>query len=274
MFSERSAPPRVKGLSRQADCLIIAAGKGSRLVARGEPKPLVTLGGVTLLERVMCAVAEAGIDSFCIVTGYLAGQIERFLPASPLLAGLNVHFVHNAGWERANGLSVACAAGSLGPRFVLLMSDHLFDTRILSRLLEEPVGEDEVILAVDRRVHNHPTADIDDVTKVLVEGGAIRDIGKELAAYNAFDTGIFLCTPAIFAALEESFRGGDYSLSGGIRVLASRGKARVFDVGDATWIDVDDDAAYDRAEALFAPGACAAGARPSAPPPSGKPKSE
>jgi 1L-myo-inositol 1-phosphate cytidylyltransferase len=267
MTTERKAPPLAKGPAAGAECLIIAAGKGSRLVARGEPKPLVLLGGATLLERVMCTVAEAGISSFCIVTGYLAGEIERFVRAAPLLAGLDVRFVHNAAWERANGLSVACAAGSLGPRFVLLMSDHLFDARILSRLLAEPLGDDEVILAVDARIRNHPTADIDDVTKVRVEAGAIRDIGKTLADYNAFDTGIFLCTPALFAALAESSRAGDDSLSGGIRVLASRGKARVFDIGDALWVDVDDDAAYERAEGLFASRPCAApGRRGGAPP--------
>jgi len=72
----------------QTDCLIIAAGKGSRLVDHGEPKPLVSLGGATLIERVMCTVAAAGIRGFCVVTGYLAGEIERFVPASPLLAGL------------------------------------------------------------------------------------------------------------------------------------------------------------------------------------------
>lgn len=237
--------------SAQTDCLIIAAGKGSRLVDHGEPKPLVSLGGATLIERVMCTVAAAGINRFCIVTGYLAGQIEQFVPASPLLAGLDMRFVRNEDWERANGLSVACAARCLGRRFVLLMSDHLFDGEILSRLLVEPIGDDEVILAVDSRILNHPTADLDDVTKVRVEGGAIRDIGKTLTEYNAFDTGIFLCTPAIFAALAESFRSGDYSLSGGIRQLASRGKARGFDIGDSLWIDVDDSPAYARAEALF-----------------------
>jgi choline kinase len=94
--------------------------------------------------------------------------------------------------------------------------------------------------------------DLDDVTKVRVDAGAIRDIGKGLGRYNAFDTGMFLCTPALFAALEESFRRGDHSLSGGIRTLAARGKARAFDVGDGLWIDVDDDAAYERAERFFA----------------------
>ncbi|MDP1603774.1 MAG: NTP transferase domain-containing protein [Legionella sp.] len=248
--------------SPKTDCLIIAAGKGSRLVDHGEPKPLVSLGGATLIERVMCTVAATGINRFNIVTGYLAGEIERFVPDSPLLAGLDVRFVRNDDWERANGLSVACAAAHLGRRFVLLMSDHLFDGEILSRLLAEPIGNDEVILAVDSRILNHPTADLEDVTKVRVEGDAIRDIGKELTEYNAFDTGIFLCTPALFGALEESSRGGDDSLSGGIRVLASRGKARVFDIGAALWIDVDDGPAYARAEALFPVRPCAGPARP------------
>ena len=234
-----------------ADCLIIAAGRGSRLVSRGEPKPLVTLGGTTLIERVIGTAARAGARSFCVVTGYLAEQIESALPASVALAGLELRFVRNPEWERENGVSVACAAGSVGDRFALLMSDHLFDVRVLARLLAEPIADDEVILAVDTRLSGHPTVDLDDVTRVRVEAGAIRDIGKHLTDYNAFDTGMFLCTPALFAALEESFRRGDHSLSGGIRTLAARGKARVFDIGDGLWIDVDDDAAYQRAEALF-----------------------
>lgn len=240
--------------ARRTDCLIIAAGRGSRLAALGEPKPLVPLAGMTLLERVMRTVATAGIGSFRVVTGYLAADIERFVPASPLLAGLEVRFVRNPAWERANGVSVACAAPHLAERFVLLMADHLFDPAILERLLAQPLGDDEVILAVDSRVAGHPTADLEDVTKVRVEGGAIRDIGKELTDYNAFDTGIFLCSRGLFPALEESARAGDDSLSGGIRRLAARGKARVFDVGEALWIDVDDVPAHRRAEALLAAG--------------------
>jgi choline kinase len=246
---------------RKPDCLIIAAGKGSRLVAHGEPKPLVRLGGTTLIEQVMCTAAEAGVTGFCVVTGHLAERIERFVPASPLLAGLAVEFLRNPDFDRENGISVACAAGRTAERFVLLMSDHLFEARILAGLLAEPIADDEVILAVDTRIQDHPTVDLDDVTKVLVEGGAIRDIGKNIAAYNAFDTGIFLCTPALFSALAESFGRGDCSLSGGIRALAARGKARVFDVGDGMWIDVDDSPAYGRAERLFAPRLCATPAR-------------
>jgi 1L-myo-inositol 1-phosphate cytidylyltransferase len=80
----------------------------------------------------------------------------------------------------------------------------------------------------------------------------ISVIGKKIGTYNAFDTGVFLCTPGIFHALEESQKRGDFSLSGGIRVLIESRKARVMDIGDAFWIDVDDEKAIERAESLLA----------------------
>ncbi len=47
--------------------------------------------------------------------------------------------------------------------------------------------------------------DIDDVTKVLAEDSKIKAIGKKISNYNAYDTGIFLCSPVLFHAIEESF---------------------------------------------------------------------
>jgi choline kinase len=57
--------------------------------------------------------------------------------------------------------------------------------------------------------------------------------------YNAYNTGIFLCSPAIFSAIEESLDNDDSSLSGGIRVLARKGKAKAFDIKDDYWIGVN-----------------------------------
>jgi NDP-sugar pyrophosphorylase family protein len=50
-------------MKRVNQCLILAAGNGSRIasVAGGVPKPLVRLCGVPLLELVMTSCAEAGI---------------------------------------------------------------------------------------------------------------------------------------------------------------------------------------------------------------------
>ena len=56
--------------------LIIAAGKGSRSgsLTKDEPKPLVRLLGLSLVERVILTAKEVGIDEFVIVIGYLGGK--------------------------------------------------------------------------------------------------------------------------------------------------------------------------------------------------------
>jgi 1L-myo-inositol 1-phosphate cytidylyltransferase len=69
--------------------------------------------------------------------------------------------------------------------------------------------------------------------------------------YNAFDTGVFLCTEAMFAGLEAAQAEGDDTISGAINVLARWGQARIFDIGERIWIDVDDPAAFTKAEALL-----------------------
>ncbi len=232
-------------------CLIIAAGKGSRMAAMGDSKPLVQLGGIPLIERVILTVMEAGVVDFHVVTGYNGDKIQERLTAFAHKHPAVIDFIHNEQWEKKNGISALCARGKLREPFFLLMSDHLFDSAIIKELRSEGIGQGEVKLAVDMRIKNNPLVDLDDVTRVLVENGRIRDIGKTIPVYNAFDTGIFLGTPALFDALEESIADGDTSLSGGIRKMARKQKARVFDIGNRSWIDIDDDAAFTRAQKLF-----------------------
>lgn len=233
-------------------CLIIAAGKGSRLANRGDSKPLVQLAGVPLIERVILTVMQAGVMDFHVIIGCNGDKIRERLTSFTQKHPVTIDFIHNDEWEKPNGISVHCAHGKIEEHFLLLMSDHMFDPHIVKELREEGVEEGEIKLAVDKRIKNNPLVDLDDVTKVQVENGGILDIGKTIPRYNAFDTGIFLCTPALFPALEESFADEDFSLSGGIRKLAEKQKARVFDIGDRSWIDIDDEAAFIKAQKLFA----------------------
>lgn len=232
-------------------CLIIAAGIGSRLAARGDSKPLVQLGGIPLIERVILTFMGANVSEFYIVIGYNGDKIRERLTAFAQNHPATIEFIHNDLWKEPNGISVLRGREHLHGPFFLSMSDHLFDAGIVGDLLSEGIDDGEVKLAVDKRIENNPLVDLEDVTKVFEENGQIRDIGKTIPQYNAFDTGIFMCTPALFNALEESIKGGDSSLSGGIRKMAEKKKARVFDIGNRPWIDVDDDAAFNKAEKIF-----------------------
>jgi len=59
-------------------CLIIAAGKGSRLRQLGDSKPLIPLLGVPFIERAIRSAVEAGADDFYVVTGYQGGARSGF----------------------------------------------------------------------------------------------------------------------------------------------------------------------------------------------------
>jgi 1L-myo-inositol 1-phosphate cytidylyltransferase len=232
------------------ECLILAAGNGSRIasVSGGVPKPLVPLRGIPLLEHVMTSCQEAGITRFVIVVGYRADQIRRWF-AKRSLEGISVTLIENRDYHKANGVSALAAKDELHNPFLLLMSDHIFEPKTARALVRQPLGDDEVILAVDHNVER--VFDLDDATKVIREANHIVDIGKSLAHYDALDTGMFLCSPTLFHRLESAKRDGNCSLSDGMRQLAREQKLKAFDIGDAHWQDVDSPEALAHAESVF-----------------------
>ena len=232
-------------------CLIIAAGEGSRLSHRGDSKPLVPLLELPLIERVILNAKGAGITNFYIVTGYNGEKLRNHLDRFAQNRNLEIIHLVNNQWKKENGLSVLAAKKEINENFILLMSDHIFDKSILEDLMQEKVAYGEIILAVDYNLKNK-TVDVDDVTKVLIDNkGRIISIGKNIRKYNAYDTGVFLCSPVIFEALEESSGNGDTSLSAGIKILAKQKKSRVFDIKGKYWIDVDDENAFKKAENIL-----------------------
>jgi 1L-myo-inositol 1-phosphate cytidylyltransferase len=230
-------------------CLIIAAGLGSRLRSVAASKPLAEVNGVPLLEHVVRAARAGGASEFVVVTGYGAEAVEALLPLLAERLGVRIEAIRNAQWERPNGLSVLAAAARLDGPFILLMADHLFDPAILSGLIAAHRAEAALTLAVDEDVAS-PILDLDDATKVeAAADGRILRIAKALERYDAVDTGIFIATPALLAAIREAVAaGGAGSLSEGVQGLADQGRAFAVPIGGRWWIDVDDEAAHRRAE--------------------------
>ena len=231
-------------------CLILAAGNGSRIasVAGGAPKPLVPLCGVPLLEHVMTSSREAGIERFVIVAGYRADLIRNWL-SDRFMDDISITLIENLEYHKANGVSALAAKKELNQPFLLLMSDHIFESKTAKALLRQPIARDEVILAVDSKIDR--VFDLDDATKVRCEGNQIVEIGKDLSRYNALDTGMFLCSSALFNRLESAKKNGDCSLSDGMRKLAQDGNLSAFDIFDGHWLDVDSPQALAHADEIF-----------------------
>lgn len=231
-------------------CVILAAGTGSRLQLRGDSKPLIPVFGVPLIERVIDAALEADVSRFLVVTGHRAAKLEAFLKQLAERKDIEIETVFNAKHQLENGYSALTVRQRIKEPFLLLMADHIITAESLKRLMRGPVPTDGIVLGVDSDLKN-PRVDLNDVTRVLLQDDKIRDIGKGLSAYNAFDTGMFVCTPALFDAIDQAGASGDTSLSGAVRVLAEAGRARAIDIGRDSWIDVDDPDALRRAEEVL-----------------------
>ncbi len=224
------------------DCLIIAAGHGSRLRDISPSKPLTPVAGMPLIERVIRAAAAGGATRFVVATGHEAARLEAFLAGLPF----EIEPARVADWDLPNGHSVLAGAGRIAGDYLLTMSDHLFDPEIVRALIAAPPAA--LTLAVDRDLAG-PLLDLDDATKVETgEAGAIVRIGKMLARFDAIDTGLFRATPA----LADAIGAGGGSLSEGVQRLADKGAAATLDVTGLSWLDVDDSAALAKAEAMLA----------------------
>ena len=236
--------------TRPNQCLILAAGKGTRLkkASHGLPKPLVHFRGKPILEHIILGARQAGIERFVIVVGHGSALIRRWFN-NRFRGKVSVSWVENPDYEKQNGVSALKAREKLHEKFLLLMADHVFEPQTARVLLDQPLAPGEVILAVDPNIDG--VFDLDDATKVRRDGNHIVDIGKEIDKYDALDTGMFLCSPALFDRLQSVVKDGNCSLSDGMRQLAQDRCLRALDIGKAGWQDLDTPEALAHAESTF-----------------------
>jgi glucose-1-phosphate thymidylyltransferase len=100
--------------------VVLAAGRGSRLgpLTDSVPKPLIRVGCVPILHRLLCALDWAGVERVVLVVGYRAGQIVSAV--GPSWRGLDVSYVVNPEWGTANNiLSLLRAAPEIREDFLL-----------------------------------------------------------------------------------------------------------------------------------------------------------
>lgn len=92
---------------RAKRAIFIAAGFGSRLVpiTFNTPKPLVRVHGVRIIDHLIDACLEAGINEIYIVRGYLADQFDQLLYKYPM-----IKFLENPAYNEANNISSSMVA--------------------------------------------------------------------------------------------------------------------------------------------------------------------
>ena len=213
--------------------VILAAGNGGRLrpLTLDTPKPLVSLNGRPIIAHVMNGLVAAGAERITIIAGYRGAQVRETV-ARIVIPGVAVDVVMNDDFAEGSATSLWTARAVARGPFVLAMSDHVFDPEIVRTLVEHDGG---CALAVERSTAGDPRAD--EATLAQVEAGRVTALGKGLREWNALDTGLFYCTPAVFDAMPPDMQRGE---AGAVFAgLARRGELGAVDVTGLRWIDID-----------------------------------
>lgn len=109
--------------------IFLAAGFGSRMtpITINTPKPLVRVNGKRIIDLLIDACLQIGIEEIYIVRGYLGEQFDQLLYKYPMLK-----FIDNPMFDKANNISSAFLAKDLLCNSYVLEADLLlFNPSIL-----------------------------------------------------------------------------------------------------------------------------------------------
>lgn len=112
-------------------CVILAAGKGSRLrpLTETTPKPLIKVAGKPLLDHIVGALPSA-VDELIIVTGYLEEQIQAYCGEE--FHGRKVTYVHQDE-QKGTAHALWLCKDYLKGRFLFMFADDLHGAKDIAR---------------------------------------------------------------------------------------------------------------------------------------------
>lgn len=157
-----------------AKAIHLAAGEGTRLrpVTSDRPKPLVELGGVSLLERNVGTLRSCGVADQVVVTGYRADQIRK----------LGYETVHNPVYDQTDMVHSLFTARDQFPTdrdLLISYGDIIYERDVVESLL---ASDGPISVVVDREWQALWNARFDDPlddaeTLQIDEDGLIEEIG-------------------------------------------------------------------------------------------------
>jgi MurNAc alpha-1-phosphate uridylyltransferase len=167
--------------------MILAAGRGERMrpLTDETPKPLLTVGGVSLIERHVCALRDAGVHKVVVNLSWL-GHLIRAALGDGERFGLRIDYSEEGPepLETAGGIFRALPLLGAEPFIVVngdIFTDFPFATLSLS------AGASAHLVLVDNPPH-HPRGDFG------LEGGRVLAQGQPTYTFS----GIAMYRPAFF----------------------------------------------------------------------------
>src|SRR6056297_2696500 len=219
--------------SRPSTAVILAAGEGIRLrpLTANRPKPMLPAGTRPILEYVLNALIDAGVDDIHLVVGYQANRVRSYFGSTYREAPITYHTQDN---QLGSGHALLQASDGPSGSFLLVNGDQIVDHRIIEAVCEAHTDATATLAVVEG-------SEAVDYGAVQLDGDEITKLIEQPASgeFRLFNAGVYAFTQRIFEVLETlSVERGELPLTDAIQRLI---EAEDHDVSavrtDRFWMD-------------------------------------
>ncbi len=207
---------------------IMAAGEGMRMwpLTENRPKPLIPLVGKPIIQYILDAVIDSGIEHISILIGREGRKIVSAI--GHVYRDVRIDYRHQ-NQRLGTGNAAMYAAEFTDERFIFINGDILFDPG----MIKEVLNEENAVVGVFREKA--------DAYGTLIGDDRLERISEKVPnSGNAWiNTGIYVFGREIFDAIGQcglSSR-GEVELTDAINILASRKEIRIVK-SNAFWMDI------------------------------------
>jgi len=221
--------------------IILAAGTGTRLMplTKDIPKPLLEIGDISLMERMMINCISNNVNEFIIVLGHKKERAIEKIDYLKKKYPVKIDTVENKIYSQTNtSYSVKLATNMLDEDIMIINGDNVVDERIISGLLKIK----KTALVIDNNKHLNQES-----FKLRIENNIIMAIGKEIDIDTA--SGEFIGISKVFKEDLQLFNSildeliaenvqNYYDLA--YKELSEKAQIRYFYTNGLKWTEIDD----------------------------------